>query len=316
MPIYSVFGRGLDSELVFPQLEGTATEACEWTLEVVAAAPPLAPTAVLGEDVVYGDVKVRCFRTAEGYALVYDDTGRFDVSHDGSRIRWLKPNESAEDAARIDVVGRVLALALHASGTLSLHASAVSVGGEGIAFLAPKYHGKSTLTAAMLTAGARLISDDVVAVGAGDPPRLLPGVHHLRLWPDTARAIAVEGTVDLQPSTKLLVSRLPDASLERAAVPFVAVYCLVPGRTASDEPPVRRERMTEIAATIELVRNAKLAPLLRYEDAGKAFSAAVAVARQVPLFELLVQRDLDRLPEVVATIAAWHRAPTAERDTA
>ena len=73
----------------------------------------------------------------------------------GQVITWHRPPEVALDAAVADLTSRVLALALHAGGVFTLHASAVSIDGGGIAFLAPKHHGKSTLCSALVLAGAR-----------------------------------------------------------------------------------------------------------------------------------------------------------------
>ena len=63
-----------------------------------------------------------------------------------------------------------------AEGAVTLHASAVAVDGAAIGFMAPKFHGKSTLAAAMTYVGAHLVSDDALAIlpedrtdpGAGD----------------------------------------------------------------------------------------------------------------------------------------------------
>ena len=80
-------------------------------------------------------------------------------------------------SAQADITSRVLALALHAGGVFSLHASAVSIDGAGVAFLAPKHYGKSTLCSALVLAGARALSDDTVPVRPGNPPSLSPGIH-------------------------------------------------------------------------------------------------------------------------------------------
>ncbi len=65
---------------------------------------------------------------------------------------------------RADLLGRVMALAAHADGRLTLHASAVSVAGRAVAFVGPKHAGKSTLALALVRKGARLLTDDTLVV--------------------------------------------------------------------------------------------------------------------------------------------------------
>jgi hypothetical protein len=308
MGSYSVFGGRLDSTLEFPELARASGMPATWQLDVRDTAPPdLAAAEELGEDNVYGDVRVRCYRTAEGYALVFDDTGRFDVSQDGGSIRWYRPADANEEAARADVLGRVLALALHARGTLSLHASAVSVAGHGIAFIAPKHHGKSTLTAALVGAGGRLVSDDVVPIRLDDVPCLLPGVQYLRLWDDAAMA-ALRAPTREDISRKRLIKDLGHGMTEDRPVPLASAYILFPTRADSGSPAVTREALPPVDAAMQLVQHAKLGPLLRRAEAAQLFSQAATLAHRVTVHVLSVQRDLARLDEVVGELLAWNRA--------
>jgi hypothetical protein len=63
-------------------------------------------------------------------------------------------------------------------------------------------------------------------------------------------------------------------------------------------------------AALRLIGNAKLAPLLGKSESPVLFERSVRIARQVPVYELHVVRDLERLDDVVACIQSWHR-PTA-----
>ncbi|MFI5229274.1 MAG: hypothetical protein ACHQWU_09415, partial [Gemmatimonadales bacterium] len=183
---YQAFGGTLQSEITFPELEpSTSTEAPEWRLCVSAAAPDGRPPDAgelefLGEDRVDIDVRVRAYKTPNGYRLSYEDTGTFDISSDGRDIRWVPGSKSSLEAARLDILGRVLALALHAGGQLALHGSGVAVGRQAVGFLAPKFSGKSTLALALVNAGADLLTDDTLPVDLEAVPRAWPGVHSAR----------------------------------------------------------------------------------------------------------------------------------------
>jgi hypothetical protein len=126
--LYDVFGGTLRSELRLADIPESMNRDPDWTLRVIdgQAAPE---GELLGTDTVYGETMVRGFRRADGLGLVFDDTGRFDVSADGSTITWHRPPNVAVASAQADITSRVLALALHAGGVFSLHASAVSIDG-------------------------------------------------------------------------------------------------------------------------------------------------------------------------------------------
>jgi hypothetical protein len=266
----------------------------------------------LGEDVVFDACMVRSFKRPDGgLSLLFDDTGRFDVSLDGNSIVWMRPDGAVDEAARADSVSRVLALAMHMQGVLTLHASAVSIDGQGVAFFAPKYHGKSTLAAALLRSGARLVTDDTLPIRI-ETAEMLPGVHHLRLWGDAAGRTA-HGEEGADPGRKLLISTLGDAELQQQPVHIAALYVLVPQLPQPRQPAVRRERLTGIAATMALVQHAKLASLLRGQEAGTVFTQAAALAGRVPVYALIVQRDLERLMEAAAVIRGWHASPRTHR---
>ena len=313
MTSYRLFAGLLNSELDFPELSAVEGETADWTLEIGRSTRSELGEP-LGEDVVYGDCRVRCYRAPDaGFSLEYDDTGRFDISPDGRRIVWVRPESVVEDAARADVASRVLSLAMHAAGTFTLHASAVSLHGAGLAFVAPKYHGKSTLAAALVQHGAKLLTDDTLPVRLDPVPLLLPGVQQLRLWGDAAARIS--GAEPADPSRKVVMTELVEQRVEAAAVPFTAAYVLVPIARDDANEIVRRERLPAVAGTMALVQHARLAPLFRRREAGTLFTQAAAVADRVPVYALFVQRHLERLDDVVEQIVAWH-PPVRRQDAA
>ena len=302
---HAVFGGCLRSEIPFPELERLSDASLpNWTLRVVDALAPLTEPRPLGEDVVYGECRVRSFRDFDRFRLVFDDTGTFDVSGDGARIEWLPGEGDVEAAARADVIGRVLAMALYAHGTLSLHASAVAIGGRGVAFLAPKFHGKSTLAMALVSAGGRLLSDDTLPIDPGPPAMLWPGVHRVRLWEDSARRL--RAPVSREDGAKHLVDSLPREQLQAERVPVDAAYLLVPVKPVAGQSATRRVRLTPVRSALSMVVHAKLAPLLGKEESANLLDHAVAVSMSTPIYELAVARDLDRISEVVDQLLAWH----------
>lgn len=306
--IYRVFGGALASPIGFPELPRTPG-AADWVLETVDPAPAPRDAVLLGTDDVEADVRVHLYRDADGYRLVFDDTGTFEVLAEGARLTWAAGPRADERSVRLDVLGRVLPLAMHAAGTLTLHGSAVAVGGSGIGFLGPKHFGKSTLSQALVAAGARLATDDALPVAlAGGTAWMRPGVPAARLWGDSLawlRAGRAEGSGDGGGKTTL--APLPAAQIVDERVPLAALYVLAPRRPEPTAPPARRARLPAVQAALALVAHAKLGPLLGRGEAALMLDRASRVADALPVYRLELVRDFAHLPAVVDALLAWHR---------
>ncbi|MBL8960215.1 MAG: hypothetical protein JNJ98_10205 [Gemmatimonadetes bacterium] len=312
MPKYVAFGGLLSSELGFDELPvADIGGEPDWSLRISSVAPPGSSGQPLGEDTVYGAVKVRSLTSGEGVRLAYDDTGTFDVAGDGRSITWYPPEgPRPEEAVRADVIGRVLAIAMHMQGVFTLHASAVAPRpGVGIALLAPKGFGKSTLAAALLRGGARLLSDDAapVRVPAEGPALLSPGIHQVRLWGDSAERVGLGATS--AEGRKVVVTTFDEEQVTRAPVAFDAAYVLRPTAPDPGAPPVERIRLGEIDGAMALVEQAKVGALLGGREGPAFFEMAMSVARRVPVYALAVMRDLSRLDDVAQTVLGWHGYP-------
>jgi hypothetical protein len=301
-----VFGGCLRSELEFPDLAPARNVLPTWTLHVRYAPAP-APIAFLGAESVMPGVAARLFTTADGWLLQFDDTGEFTISADGARLAWHPHADSSPGEARLDVIGRVLPLALHAQGRFCLHASAVAIGDNAVAFIAPKGTGKSTLAAALVTRGARLLTDDTLPVEhTRVVPMALPGVRHLRLRLDSLAQLG--SLVPAEP--ELFADKhafLPPASHREARrLPLRAIYLLEPCAPHTLMRGPRREDFNPMVAALTLVAHAKIGGLLGSHAAGSTLRCAARLAQAVPVARLIVPRDLDRLEDVAQWIEATH----------
>lgn len=308
---YDVFGYAVESDIELPDLPATQREgAPAWRVETVVGPTAGTTRSLLGTETVYGTVQVKAYAADGGLRLTFDDTGTFDVRLRDRVIAW-HPGPSATDAAvRADLLGRVMALAAHADGLLSLHASAVSIAGRAIGFLGPKHAGKSTLALAMVRHGATLVTDDalVLRTRGGDTAWAAPGVQRLRLWNDSARALGAPPSPDT--GAKPTIDRLTSAELESSEVPLAACYVLERAdEHASDA--IRRERMSSVHAAVACVRFAKLGALAGGAVGAAVLDRAVRLTRAVPVFAAHIRRDLAQLDDVAATIADWHAADSS-----
>lgn len=308
---YQVFGGVLRSDIDFPELRTIESDAPTWTLRTRSHVSEMASATLLGESEVIPGFFVRMFRHEHGYRFLFDDTGTFDVTAGGSEMAWI-PGPHFEDSwVRADVTGRVMALALHASGHLCLHGSAVATPGGAIAFLAPKFHGKSTLALALSRAGAKLLTDDILPVDPRPPMRAVPGVHQVKLWQDSATHFGVDRERETpRPGSKHLLHDFEDNMLSYDRAPLAAVYLLSPVivEEGAVAPPVSRARLHVVPSALALVRHSIMGSMLTGSDAQRVVDRATSVAEEVPVYQLTVAAGMERLGDTVDQLLAWHGA--------
>jgi hypothetical protein len=124
------------------------------------------PRALLTRRVAGGGPGLTVEHDAEaGYRVWAPRHGAWLVSPDGRTIAGAPPAGPRWRWERL-VLAQALPLAAVLQGREVLHASAVAFGDRGIALLGPSGAGKTTLAAHLLARGARLVTDDVLAVTA------------------------------------------------------------------------------------------------------------------------------------------------------
>jgi hypothetical protein len=310
---YDAFGFRLECNFELPELVATPQSGeTAWHIATRHTVAPPGDYTAIGSDIVYGDVRVQAFASATSFRLIFDDTGTFDVVASESRITWYPGTGATDAAVRADLLGRVIAMAAHAAGALTLHASAVTIDGEAIALLGPKHAGKSTLALALVKAGARLLTDDTLVVRAERQGAAWasPGVQRVRLWEDAARALDVRSGGEA--GGKPTIDALPPDRLETADVRLGACYVLQP--TGSPAESVRRSPMSAVHAALSCVRFSKLGPLLGGREGVVVLDRAARLTASVPIFAADVRRDLTTVDRVAAEFLAWHsraRVPDA-----
>jgi hypothetical protein len=124
------------------------------------------PRSLLERRLVDGRVGLSVERDDEiGFRVWAPRHGCYHVASDGRRIMAAPPAGAAWRWERL-VLAQVLPLAAVLHGMEILHASAVEVAGRAVAFLGGSGVGKTTVAARIVARGARLVTDDVLAVDA------------------------------------------------------------------------------------------------------------------------------------------------------
>lgn len=236
--------------------------------------------------------------------LAWHRLGEFVVSADGRTVT-ARPHEPAgPEAFQSYLLAQVLSFALVRRGLEPLHATAVVVDGQALGFLGPCGAGKSTLAAAWLARGARLLTDDALVVRCG-PRGVLAhaGPARIKLFPAVARRLlgACGRAPRLNPGTaKRIVALGPAARPERAPVPLRALYVLRP-RPAGR---ARVRRLSPRRAVVELLGSTFNPLLLAPARLARLLDQAATLACRLPVRVLSYPRSLDRLPEVCAVLEA------------
>jgi hypothetical protein len=309
---YRVYGQLLASEIPFPEMRPADPGEAAWTFRPAPGgvrSPGESGLRLLGSQTLYEGCHARLYQIPGGWRIVVDDTGVYDLTDRGRTIVWHAFPESSLDFAQAHLFGRVLATAMHFSGSLVLHGSAVAYPAGAVVFLAPKHTGKSTLALALTLGGARLISDDSIAVDFEVLPMVVPGVQSLRLLGDSVERLVGDRPSQRRPDGKYVLSDLPLERLEDRPVPLAAVYLLAAAESIAAGDPVIRLPLTQPVAAASMVGQGKVSEMLGAGEAPELLRRAARLSSLVPVYRLPVLRDLSRLHEVVERVAAWHGGP-------
>lgn len=306
---YTAFGGVLRSQLEFPELP--IARDClrpDWQLMVEHAEPPRSALGQVGERDI-GHEQYRLWPLPDGFRLEYSHAGIFDISRDGTRLIWYYRREAVPELVRSIALGPAIALAMELLGFLCLHASAVSIADRAVAFVGPKYFGKSTLATALTIAGARLLGDDLLVVNPGPPPTVRPGLGSVRLWSDMAARLPLETICErLIPGVKTTLTGFLEESLGDAPTLLRAVYVLAPVAEKTETRAVWRTRLSRVEAAIALAHQTKLPDsLVGLRGASSQLATAALVAANVEVYTLHIRRDATRLNTAVNQILEWSR---------
>lgn len=179
---------------------------------------------------------------AEEYALVGDEF--LMRTKDGLAFHYRKgQGVTVEIAAQADPAdeglylnGSVYAAAASINGFYPLHASAVAVGGQVMAFTGPAGAGKSTLIAELGRRGYPMVCDDtlILSTPASGPIQALPGHKRLKL---TALAMALTGAKQEERVAQTIEKHYatPAAGTITEILPLTALFLLTDGPQAAVE---------------------------------------------------------------------------------
>ncbi len=230
----------------------------------------------------------------------------FLVSADGRRIACHRLNGASDDAFQTYLLSQVLSFALLKKRIEPLHATAVVVDGEAVAFLGDCGFGKSSLGAAFLQAGHRLLTDDLrVLKDEGHRFVAYPGPPRIKLFPDIASNLLGEranGTPMNNQTPKLVIPLDQDEAVPpEGALPLKAIYVLKPP-VSTRGPRITIRLLSARRAFVELITNTFNAVIVEPDRLKRQFALASRLAARVPVKSLSFPRILAQLPLVQKAI--------------
>lgn len=246
------------------------------------------------------DVAQSSFRAdKDEICLYWRNVGAFLIKS-GREIIIDPVVDTDEQLLRLFLLGKVLGSLLHQRGLLVLHASAVTVNGEAIAFLGGKGYGKSTTAAAMYTSGYPLVADDVVALQVDniETPLVFPGYPQIKLWPEAADSVgeAADTLPRLHPDFEKRACRASDG-FSTLPLPLRRIYLLADGESYEMEPLRPQE------AFLEVVRHSYAVKLLNAtQTSPRHFAQCKKLVDSVAVYRLKRPPSLVDLPKLVKLV--------------
>jgi len=247
-----------------------------------------------------GDVLTTFHRTSDGYLVRFKERADFAVSL-SRRVVTCRPARNVSRLTAEDLyLNQILPMISGQRGETVLHASAVAVKGEAVAFVGQTGRGKSTLAAAFAHAGMPFLSDDGVRLTKeGGRYLAAPNQPSFRLWQDSEAAVVSAGKVsDDSDNVKTRVAASDALPFESRPLPLRALYFLGPGH-AKD---TGIESLPEQAALAELLNHSFLLDVTDKARLQSHFGALADLSATVPVFSLDYPRQYDRLGAVLAAI--------------
>jgi len=121
--------------------------------------------------------------------LEYEGIGLMKIKN-GREIEVHPFVDGEENLVRQLILGVGFGVLMHQRDKLVLHASAVKIDQEVIAFIGDKGQGKSTTAAAFLSAGYSVVTDDVLVIDSfsNGLPIVTPGTPQVKLYADSLSA--------------------------------------------------------------------------------------------------------------------------------
>ena len=246
---------------------------------------------VVAERIVNQEAWYTFARCGEVVVARFYGLADFEIAATGEdspnwRVTFYRAPAAPIGLIAILITGSIIAYLLSANGRLVLHASAVEVNGEALAFIGQSGQGKTTMATLLCAEGHALVSDDLLPVDIrGDQVMCVPAGRELRV---REKVEALLERFDAQTSRYRTVDERHAVGARTTTteeLPLRSVVVPWPDREASE---VTAQRLTPGEAVMTLAQYQRIegwtSPVLLRAQ----FGAISAVVRSVPVLAMRV----------------------------
>ena len=210
-------------------------------------------------------------------------TGWYEIEPIGPSIRVPPHADGVQREERL--WGFPAALCFIHRGDLPLHAAAVEAGGRALLLAAPGRFGKTTLAAAFLRAGHRVLSEDISCCHLAEKLSVIPGPAMLRIRHDTFARFEFPGTERVgEDHDRVHLALDRDARGDALPVPLHGIVFLRASDGTTSLDRVRGEAAIQDLWALSF-------KLSTETDRIRCFEAVVNIADRTPIWNL--SRPLD-----------------------
>jgi hypothetical protein len=229
------------------------------------------------------------------FVLRFADICDFVINPSLRRVEVRQGREASRQLVPVLAAGALPAFVLVMTGQPILHASAVDIGGQVVAFVGRSGMGKSTMATLFCAAGAGLVADDILRLVPGRVPRCYGGTNELRLW---GEAVALAGEFDDMSATRRTgdgrsAVRAPLSPSE--LLPLGAIVFPLTDREVS-RPEVRP--LDPMRSFLALLASPRLLGWQSPEEQAEQFRLMAEVSSAVPIYEARVPLGPPFSPDV------------------
>lgn len=236
-----------------------------------------------------GRLMMSVARANGDYRIYAPRYGRHIVSGDGTTLYSALPRVATWRWQRL-LFAQVLPLAAALQGLSLFHASAVALGGRGLAFSAPSGTGKTSLAAHLVARGATFLTDDVLAVEpATDGLLAHPGAGITSLDESEWRAMSPDGRDRLGRRVGRSDKSHFALDVAQQPVPLVAMY-LLRRNSQAECFSIERSRTVEPS---RLLGSAFVTFVRTPEYLMHQLEACARIAESVDVFDVVVPEAFD-----------------------
>lgn len=238
--------------------------------------------ASLGDD---KDAWYVATQTPDGVHLSVRQTAEFVVAADLRSVRWRLHANMDQAVLSVFLSGTVIALVMTLQGRHLLHASAIAIGDQAIAFVGQSKRGKSTLAALGSAWGGTVVTDDILVVETAELPRCRGHGGELRIRP------AVSAVADLLPAATA-VRTTGDGRLAllppRVSREWVNLAAVVIPRRADGSSGVVLERVNPAVASVRLLSMPRVSGITVPAMLRRHFEQSAELCSAVPVYDATI----------------------------